>query len=102
MKIVKRNQPKIIIFTAVKNCCMLHGHVFVMLTGNQLVRHMNVYVDNGMHKMMIMNRLLFRGKNHLDDRRDKKILESYPFKYKIQTAIGKQTKDEIACTERKS
>ena len=30
MKIVKQFQPKIVIFTAVKNCCMLHGHVFVM------------------------------------------------------------------------
>ena len=31
MKIVIRNQPKIIIFTAVKNRCMLHGRVFVMI-----------------------------------------------------------------------
>ena len=30
MKIVKENQPKIVIFTAVKNRCMLHGRVFVM------------------------------------------------------------------------
>ena len=30
MKIVKKIQPKIVIFTAVKNRCMLHGHVFVM------------------------------------------------------------------------
>ena len=31
MKIVKKkNQLKIVIFTAVKNRCMLHGHVFVM------------------------------------------------------------------------
>ena len=30
MKIVKKNQLKIVIFT-VKNCCMLHGRVFVML-----------------------------------------------------------------------
>ena len=35
MKIVKKIQPKIVIFTAVKNRCMLHGHVFVMsIAGN--------------------------------------------------------------------
>ena len=32
MKIVKKIQMKIVIFTAVKNCCMLHGRVFVMIT----------------------------------------------------------------------
>ena len=31
LKIVNINQPKIVIFTAVKNCCMLHGRVFVMV-----------------------------------------------------------------------
>ena len=30
MKLVKRNQLKIVIFTAVKNRCKLHGHIFVM------------------------------------------------------------------------
>ena len=31
MKIVKKkNQTKIIILTAAKNCCILHGRVFVM------------------------------------------------------------------------
>ena len=30
MKKVKQFQPKIVIFTAVKNRCMLHGRVFVM------------------------------------------------------------------------
>ena len=30
MKIIKKNQLKIVNFTAVKNRCMLHGHVFVM------------------------------------------------------------------------
>ena len=30
MKMVKRNQLKIFIFTAVKNRCILHGRVFVM------------------------------------------------------------------------
>ena len=30
MKIAQKNQLKIIIFTAMKNGCMLHGHVFVM------------------------------------------------------------------------
>ena len=31
MNIVKRNQLKIVIFTAVKNRCILHGRVFVMV-----------------------------------------------------------------------
>ena len=31
MKIAKRFLPKIVIFTAVKNRCILHGHVFVMI-----------------------------------------------------------------------
>ena len=31
MKKVKRIQLKIVIFTAVKNRCILHGRVFVML-----------------------------------------------------------------------
>ena len=30
MKIVKRNLLKIVIFTALKNRCILHGRVFVM------------------------------------------------------------------------
>ena len=30
MKIVKKNQMKIVIFSAVKNRCMLHGRVCVM------------------------------------------------------------------------
>ena len=30
MKIDKKNQLQIVIFTALKNRCMLHGHVFVM------------------------------------------------------------------------
>ena len=32
MKIIKIFQPKNVIFTAVKNRCMLLGHVFVMRT----------------------------------------------------------------------
>ena len=32
MKIIKKFQPKIVIFTAVKNRCMLHGRVFIMIT----------------------------------------------------------------------
>ena len=32
MKIAKKNQLKIVIFTAVKNRCLLHGRVFVMST----------------------------------------------------------------------
>ena len=31
MKILKKIQLKIVIFTAVKNCCLLHGRVFVMI-----------------------------------------------------------------------
>ena len=30
MKIIKQFQLKIVIFTAVKNRCLLHGRVFVM------------------------------------------------------------------------
>ena len=30
MKIIKKNQLKIVIYTAVKNCSVLHGRVFVM------------------------------------------------------------------------
>ena len=30
MKIIKKFQPKIVIFTAVKYCSILHGRVFVM------------------------------------------------------------------------
>ena len=30
MNIVKKIQPKIVIFTVVKNLCILHEHVFVM------------------------------------------------------------------------
>ena len=36
MEIVKTIQMKIIIFTAVKNRCILHGRVFVMLPQNNL------------------------------------------------------------------
>ena len=32
MKIVKKNQLKIVIFTVVKNRCILDGRVFVMLS----------------------------------------------------------------------
>ena len=31
MSIVKTIQLKIVIFTAVKNRCILHGHIFVMI-----------------------------------------------------------------------
>ena len=33
MKIVKENQLKIVIFTVMKNRCILHGRVFVMCLG---------------------------------------------------------------------
>ena len=32
MKIVKKNQLKIVIFTAVKNLCILHGRVFILFS----------------------------------------------------------------------
>ena len=40
MKIVKKYQVKIVIFTAVKNRCILHGHVFVIIGCS--VRMMNI------------------------------------------------------------
>ena len=36
MKIVKMIQLKIVIFTAMKNRCILHGRVFVMLFGHNM------------------------------------------------------------------
>ena len=39
MKIVKTFQLKIVIFTAVKDRCMLHGHVFVMNGETVLLEH---------------------------------------------------------------
>ena len=46
MKIVKRFRPKITIFTAVKNRCMLHGRVFVMyndgLPVSDNIRHYDI------------------------------------------------------------
>ena len=36
MKLVKKNQLKIVIFTSVIYCCILHGHVFVMKDEDQL------------------------------------------------------------------
>ena len=57
MKIVTKFQLKIVIFTAVKNRCILHGRVFVMfsfstmwlssyLTGNQRARFLGTMVIN--------------------------------------------------------
>ena len=37
MKIVKTIQLKIVIFTAMKNRCILHGRVFVMKPTNSLI-----------------------------------------------------------------
>ena len=34
MKIVKKNQPKFVIFTDVKNRCILYGRVYVMYVFN--------------------------------------------------------------------
>ena len=36
MKVVKIFQPKIVIFTEVKNRCMLHGRVFVMISSGDM------------------------------------------------------------------
>ena len=36
MKIVKKNQLKIVIYTAVKNRCILHGRVSVMFIPNEV------------------------------------------------------------------
>ena len=35
----QKNQLKIVIFTAVKNRCRLHGHVFFMLVNDQVSNH---------------------------------------------------------------
>ena len=35
MKIIKKLKPKIVIFTAVKYCSILHGHVFVMTSNTE-------------------------------------------------------------------
>ena len=44
----KKNQPKIVIFTFVKNRCILHGSVFVMVwTGREHMKSMNKYLDCG-------------------------------------------------------
>ena len=37
MKIVEKIKLKIVIFTAMKNRCILHGHVFVMLMACNLL-----------------------------------------------------------------
>ena len=50
MKIVKKFQMKIVIFTAVKNRCILHGRVFVMsiipifLNSNANICHFSSYL----------------------------------------------------------
>ena len=41
MKIVKKNQLKIVIFTEVKNRCILHGRVFVMVKGKKSIHQMS-------------------------------------------------------------
>ena len=43
MKIVKKIQLKIVIFTAVKNCCILHGRVFVMFYNKNNTTLINLY-----------------------------------------------------------
>ena len=46
-KKLKKNHLKMNIFTAVKNCCILHGHVFVMvcfqLSGKQLWKNKKIF-----------------------------------------------------------
>ena len=44
MKIVEKIQLKIVIFTAVKNHCMLHGRVIVIYRG-----YSNVFVEYGFY-----------------------------------------------------
>ena len=46
MKIVK-NQLKIVIFTAVKNRCILHGRVFVMKKVIHAAVHNPIPIDTG-------------------------------------------------------
>ena len=40
----KKNQPKIVIFTAVKNRCLLHGCVFVMNFKSKIVKAYTDYI----------------------------------------------------------
>ena len=42
MKIKKKIQPKIVIFTAVKNHCILHGRVFVMRFSSNFMFSYNI------------------------------------------------------------
>ena len=46
MKIVKKNQLIIFILTAVKNGCILHGHVFINETGYFISIKFTVDVGN--------------------------------------------------------
>ena len=44
MKIIKKFQPKIVIFTAVKYCSLLHGRIFDMKQSYRLVVAVPVYL----------------------------------------------------------
>ena len=44
MKIIKKFQLKILIFTAVKNRCILHGRVFVMIIGSPDAAAGNIFL----------------------------------------------------------
>ena len=46
MKIVKHIQLKIVIFTAVKNRCILHGRVFVMFCCGYVLKGNKGFVGN--------------------------------------------------------
>ena len=56
MKISKTFQLKIVIFTAVKNHCILHGRVFVMFIVNSLDSIMPIaaYITDVIHVYKIM------------------------------------------------
>ena len=52
MKIAKNNQLKIVIFTAVKNRCILHGYVFVMIQSVQTTEDIiEIDIENKQHIM---------------------------------------------------
>ena len=77
MKIVKRLQLKFVIFAAVKNCCILHGCVFIMLRVSiflfwpevnsvdpDLAPH-NVVSDEGLHCLYGIFIISCRGRGSL-------------------------------------
>ena len=61
MKIVKKIQPKILIFTEVKNRCILHGRVFVMLSLHASLRVVEI---QSLIKSMLSKELEINIRNH--------------------------------------